>query len=69
MNNFALVNLKKENELPTMGGFNVLCRQPDPGCDFPYAKRPESYEGAMLRSGFHKFGLGLQTILKQHKDH
>lgn len=69
ISNFALVNLKKEEELPTMGGYNVLCRQPDPGCDFPYAKRPESYEGAMLRSGFHKFGLGLQTILKQHKDH
>ena len=52
-----------------MGGYSILCRQPDPGCDSPYAKKPESYEGAMLRSGFHKFGLGLSTILKQHKDH
>ena len=52
-----------------MGGFSILCRQPDPGCDNPYADKPESYEAAMLRSGFHKFGLGLQTILKQHKDH
>ena len=52
-----------------MGGFSILCRQPDPGCDNPYAKKPESYEAAMLRSGFHKFGLGLSTILKQHSDH
>ena len=58
-NQLGLVLLKASNTAKTVGGFSVLCRQPDPGCDNPYANRPASYEAAMLRANFHKFGLGL----------
>ena len=64
-NHFGLINLAA----PTVGGFSVLCRQGDPGCDSPYATEPASYEAVMLRADFHKFGLGIQTLLRQHNQH
>ena len=64
-NHFGLVNLAA----PTVGGFSVLCRNGDPGCDSPYASGTASYEAVMLRADFSKFGAGLETLLKQHIKH
>ena len=51
-----------------VGGYDVFCRKPTPGCD-SYTNKPMSYQGTMLRSDFARFGLGLETILKSHMDH
>ena len=50
-----------------VGGFDVFCRQPTPGCK-AYTDKPMSYQGSMLRSDFARFGLGLETLLKSHLD-
>ena len=63
-NNFGLVNLNVAAE--TYGGFSVLCRDGEPGCENPYTKNPISYESVMLRADFAKLGQALETILRQH---
>ena len=62
---YGLMNLAA----PTVGGYSVLCRQGQKGCDSPYAPQEASYEAVMLRADFHKFGLGLETLIKQHNKH
>ena len=54
--------------LEQLGGFDVLCRPDDGNCDNAYAKKPLSYEVTMLKSDFKRFGLALETLIKQHND-
>ena len=46
----------------------MLCRPDDGNCDNAYAKKPLSYEVTMLKSDFKRFGLALETLIKQHND-
>ena len=54
--------------LEQIGGYDVLCRPDDGNCDNSYAKKPLSYEVTMLQSDFKRFGLALETLIKQHND-
>ena len=54
--------------LEQIGGYDVLCRKDDGNCDNAYAKKPMSYEVTMLTSDFKRFGLALETLIKQHND-
>ena len=49
--------------------FNTLCRKPEKGCTNPYTSEKLSYQAGILRADFFKFGLGLETLLKQHYKH
>ena len=70
-----LANLKQANELEVqdlgvkVARFNTLCRKPEKGCSNPYTSERLSYQAGILRADFFKFGLGLETLLKQHYKH
>ena len=49
--------------------FDVLCRKVDKNCKNPYTSENLSYQAGMMRADFFKFGLGLETLLKQHYKH
>ena len=71
--NVQLNNLL-ERDLQNLGSvrvarFDTLCRKTDKDCDKPYTSEPLSYQAGMLRADFFKFGLGLETLLKQHYKH
>ena len=49
--------------------FDTLCRKGDKNCKMPYTSEKLSYQAGMMRADFFKFGLGLETLLKQHYKH
>ena len=69
----STLNLKQEIEAQNLAvkvaRFNTLCRKPEKGCSNPYTSEAMSYQAGILRADFFKFGLGLETLLKQHYKH
>ena len=70
---FGLVNLKDADlqnlRAVRVATYDTLCRKTDKNCKEPYTSERLSYQAGMMRADFFKFGLGLETLLKQHYKH